>query len=916
MNKWGEPMEQEKLYITDLIDVQELQDIQDAFCEMTGIAAGICDADGVAVTRDFISTDFCMNFNKKSPIGRFRCEQCDKRGGELALENGKCVTYHCHTGLVDFAAPIMANGQMIGCFIGGQIRTEELDEKRLRMIANEIGVDEDAYIEAAREIQLVTQEKLDRSTKFLYKISNTLSNMAYNRYQVLQANKEIEKAAQMKADFLANMSHEIRTPMNAVLGMAEMALREELPEAARECVGQIISSGRTLLTIINDILDFSKIESGKMDIEEMEYEPMSIINDVANIIMTRIGDKDVELILDIAPDLPYKLIGDSNRLKQIMINLSNNAVKFTPKGQVVLKVGFETLINGEILLQVSVIDTGIGIKSEDLKKLFVSFQQLDSKRNRNIEGTGLGLTISKRLLELMNGEIWVESEYGKGSEFSFALPQKVLDKRESVMVRERETIVAAGLMGNSFLKKHIGKDMEQLKVSYMPLESPAELEEALNDGATFFFFGQDSFTEEVECFVKEHPDITAVVMIDYRNALKYDINNLLVVKKPVYVMNIAAIFNHEEIHMGYNNFAHDAFEFTAPEAEVLIVDDNAINLTVAEGLLEPLKMNIETASSGKEAVEMISSKMYDLIFMDHMMPELDGVETTRIIRRFYKEYDDVPIIALTANAVNGIKEKFLQEGMNDFVAKPIEIRNIVSKLRRWLPAHKICRIENNEDELSGDFDQTKNWFAQGSDTSGGEEEKIEIEGLDTKLAFRLLGTQKLFWSVLKDYYRVIDKKSKLIKQLEQDGDISRYTIEVHALKSASKQIGAVELSDMALALEVAGNDGDEKMIHEHTDEMLELYRSYLDVLKPYFPEEKKKEKKKQQMNQELMDVFFENMRTAIDELDMDNMEQIIGSMEEYQLDERQEQYLQKMKEAVEEFDVDTCEEIMEKWEKG
>lgn len=887
----------EELYITDLIDVETLQQIQDAFCDLTNIPAGISDANGVAVTKDTISSDFCMNFNKKSPVGRCRCEQCDKHGGELALEMGKSVTYHCHTGLVDFAAPIMAHGKMVGCFIGGQVRTEELDEEKLLKTAEEIGVDPQEYLKAARKIRLVEPDELVRATKFIYRISNTLSNMAYNRYQVLLANKEIEKAAQMKSDFLANMSHEIRTPMNAVIGMAELALREELPAAARDYINQIISSGKTLLTIINDILDFSKIESGKMDIDVVEYEPMSIIHDVANIIMTRIGDKDVELILDVAPDLPRRLLGDSNRLKQIIINLSNNAVKFTKKGQVLLHVAYEKTSGDEINLKISVEDTGIGIKKEDMKKLFQSFQQVDSKRNRNIEGTGLGLAICKNLLTLMGGKIWVESEYEKGSTFSFLLPQKVFDNKPCVVVKDREKITAAGLIGNSFLRKHIEKDMKHLGICYLPMESEDDLEISLVKNATLFFIDQEMFSDAVGKFIEEHKEITGVLMIDFRDSVKYKISNLLIVKKPIYVLNIAAIFNHEDINMGFHNFYPDDFEFIAPEAEILIVDDNAINLTVAEGLLEPLKMKIETAGSGKEAVEKISSKMYDLIFMDHMMPEIDGVETTHIIRRFHKEYDNIPIIALTANAVAGTKEMFLNEGMNDFIAKPIEMRTMLSKLRHWLPKEKIQKIYTKE-EIEEE----------------NEKEKIHIQGLDTDTALGLLGSERLFWAVLKDYYHVIGKKTELIKTLEEQEDWCRYTIEVHALKSASKQIGAKKLSELAAAMEKAGNEENAALIHQCTNEMLDLYRGYIEILKPFFPEEKKEKKDKKEITGDLLSGFFANMREAMDELDMDRMDEILGNMDEYQYDGEEAELFRQMKEAVEDFAVDVCEEVMEEWE--
>ncbi len=892
-------MEEEELKLTDLISVDTLQLIQDTFCEMCNIAIGITDEDGVMVTEGAMASDFCQNYNKKSPIGRKRCEQCDKYGGELALQQGMSVTYHCHAGLVDFAAPIMAHGKKIGHINGGQVRTEELDERKLRQIAKEIEVDPDGYVEAAKKIRYIERDELERVTGFLYRMSGIISEMAYDRYVLIQANEEVERAAQMKSDFLANMSHEIRTPMNAVIGMAEMALREDLPSAARGYVSQIISSGKTLLTIINDILDFSKIDAGRMNIEEEEYEPMSLVNDVANIVNTRIGEKDVELILDIAPDLPRKLMGDINRLKQVIINLANNAVKFTRKGQVVLKVGFRKILKDEIRLEISVQDTGIGIKEEDMKRLFEAFQQLDSKRNRNIEGTGLGLAISNRIVSLMGGEIWVESEYEKGSTFSFWIPQKIFDEKPSIVVKEKENIAAAGLVANGFLRTHIEKDMGYLGIPYFSLESEDDLAIIAEKNIPYFFVGQGMFSSKVEEFVKAHPEINTILMIDFRNTVKLDINNLMVVKKPVYVLNIASILNGEDVNTGFGCSGSDNFDFIAPEAEVLIVDDNAINLTVAEGLLEPLRMKISTATSGKEAVEMISEKMYDLIFMDHMMPEIDGVETTHIIRRFHREYDDVPIIALTANAVSGTKEMFIREGMNDFVAKPIEMRTILSKLKTWLPKHKIKKV----------------YEAANEETGQQEIKAVLIDGLDTEAAMRLLGTEKLFWAVLKDYYQVIEKKAKLIQQLEEAEDWHGYTIEVHALKSASKQIGAMELSEKAARLEKAGNEEDGELIHQNTGELLELYLSYIDILQPYFPEENKEVVPSKTMTHPELMGYFDNIRTAIEELDFDAMEYVLEVMSEYKYDGEHAEWFTQLKDAVAEYDVDKCEEVMQQWEK-
>ena len=408
-------------------------------------------------------------------------------------------------------------------------------------------MDPEIYLDAVRQIDIVEEDEIIKAGEFIYTITNILSDIAYNKYLTIQANMEIERAAKMKSDFLANMSHEIRTPMNAVIGMAEMALREDLPPVSRDYINQIQSSGRTLLAIINDILDFSKIESGKMDIVVTEYEPMSIVNDVEHVIITRLGDKDVELILDIVPDLPYKLLGDYTRIEQIVINLANNAVKFTKHGKVVLKMDYVKKSADEIYLQISVQDTGIGIKKEDLEKLFQSFQQLDSKRNRNIEGTGLGLAISKQLVTLMNGQIWVESEYEKGSKFFVVIPQKIVDPKPSIILKEQEPIVTAGLIARSYLKPQIKIDIGRLGVKYIELHSEEELNTILEQKVKYFFVGYRMFTVRVQEFIKSHPEITAILMIAFNSSVHFDIPNLMIVKRTLYILNISEIFNHDNV---------------------------------------------------------------------------------------------------------------------------------------------------------------------------------------------------------------------------------------------------------------------------------------------------------------------------------------------------------------------------------
>ena len=888
----------DRLHLTDLVDVDTLQKIQDAFSRMTGLAALTTDADGMPVTKGSNFSEFCTKYTRASEIGCSRCEQCDKYGAERALKRGKSITYFCHAGLVEFAAPIMAEDEMIGCFIGGQVLVAPPEEDFVRKTAEEIEVDPDEYLKAAQRVKIVPKIRIERAAEFLYTIANVLSDMAYSRYMVLQAKEEIEKAANMKSDFLANMSHEIRTPMNAVIGMAEMALREELPDNAREYVNEIKASGRSLLTIINDILDFSKIESGKMDIVPGEYEPMSIVNDVTNIVMARLEDKDVEFVLNIAPNLPHKLYGDCDRIKQIILNLTNNAVKFTQKGQVVLHLGFIWNGDSEIILIGAVEDTGIGIKEADLSKLFKSFQQLDSKRNRNIEGTGLGLAICKRLLTLMDGIIRVESEYEKGSTFYFEIPQKVLDKSPSISLKGDRHVVAAGLIANEYVKKQLEISVRRLGAEYVDLQDEEEISTLYEKGASYLLIDSPLLTDRVRNFVETNPQVTAVLLTDAKENKGRDIKNLRIVKKPIYALNLAMIFNNEDIHFDYLEQNNEIFDFIAPEAEVLIVDDNAINLTVAEGLLEPLKMKIHTATSGKEAVEKISAQMYDIVFMDHMMPELDGVETTHIIRRFHKEYDAVPIIALTANAMEGTMEMFLKEGMNDFVAKPIEIKILTSKVKRWLPPEKIQKVRVTE---SAAAEKAINKLP-------------EIGDLDVESAFKLLGTEKLFWSVLKDYYRVIEQKSINIKELEKTENWTAYTIEVHALKSASKQIGAHSLSEKAARLEQAGNEGDGELIHAKTDEMLEQYRSYIPILTPFFKETKKDNSEKPRVSVKILREFFTELRIALDDLDIDTMEKIADTMNEFGYKEAEYPLFMQLQKAIENIDVNECEQIICQWE--
>ncbi len=906
------------LKLTDLMSPEMLQEFQDAFSDMTGLAALTTDADGVPVTRGSNFTSYCMDKIRKNKKGCERCENCDRSGAIKTLKTGKPTTYYCHSGLVDFAAPIMVNGEMIGSFIGGQVLPETPSRDKIYKVADELGIGEDELWEAAQDVYILPMEEIDKRADYLFKIANILSQMAFSNYMTVKASAEIERAANMKSDFLANMSHEIRTPMNAVIGLAEMALREQLPPAARDYIGQIKSSGRALLSIINDILDFSKIESGKMDIIPVEFEPLSIINDVANIISVKLGEKEIELLLDINPNFPRLLEGDNIRIKQVLINIANNAVKFTNEGFVKIMLDYEQIDDNTIDFECAIMDTGIGIKSEDKSKLFRSFYQLDSKRNRNIEGTGLGLAISKRLLDLMNGKISFLSEYGKGTTFYISIPLKVLDPDPSVKIAGSEKTFIICVVYDDNLRDQVRKDVKALGMAYRSMKTFADVDEFLKSPERNEYERICIITEKnclnatLDQILIRYTEVECICFDNFMGDTKSSFPNLKIGKKPFSVVKLAMLMKGDEYIFSGDNHESYEIDFKAPDAKILIVDDNPVNLTVAEGLLEPLEMNINTAVSGKQALKLIADRKYDLIFMDHMMPELDGIDTTRIIRRLHPQYDDVPIIALTANAVEGARNMFLNEGMQDFVAKPIDVRVLISKVKKWLKPSLM--IKRTPSEMSSHDAASSALSAADSVFDS------VIEDIDFPSAKQMIGSDKLFEKIVREYFKTIPEIHSSIKSAYEEKDYKNYTILVHALKSSSRQIGAVALADMAAELEAAGKDMNVGMIDEKTPYLLQKYLYYRTLLAPYLEmgmhgdevAESIAPAKKEIYQKEIVSIL-DKLFCAADELDMDKMEEYGSELTKYAFEGDQAKFLEDMNEAIDHVDVEKCQELCMNW---
>ncbi len=609
--------------------------------------------------------------------------------------------------------------------------------------------------------------------------------------RLLDMSERAMAANEAKTAFLSKMSHEIRTPINAVMGLNEMILRESRDEHILNYSESLQAAGNTLLSLVNDILDYSKIEAGKLEILPVDYDISSLLNDLVNLVQNKADEKGLEFVLEFDEKIPKLLKGDEIRIKQVVANMLTNAVKYTDSGRVVFSVAANRPdpARDEVILDVSVKDSGRGIKEEDMKKLFAGFERIEEDRNPGIEGTGLGMSISGKLLELMGSTLRVKSIYGMGSEFAFSLRQEVLD--------------------------------------WEPLGSYAA----------------------------------------------------------VYKRNLKMREKYREA-------------FRAPNAHVLAVDDNQMNLTVFKGLLKKTGVNIDTATSGDEGLALLKEKKYDIIFLDHMMPEKDGIETLHELRAMEDNPNlQTPVICLTANAVSGARQQYIEEGFDDYLTKPIYPVRLEEMIISYLPEEKLERISDTEDEP-----------AEAEEIP---EELSALKGqrmININAGIENSGGVAAYMPLLRLFYNSIDEEGEQLDRFLAQNDLKNYTIKVHALKSSAMLIGAGELGETALALETAGKDGDGHYIDAHHGEFMEGLSQMGKLLAGVF--DRKENEEKMPVDDKLMDKAYKEIRDAVDDMDSSRLFKVFSAMEKYSIPEKEESLWKDLREALDRYDFEDMEALM------
>ncbi|MEG1569365.1 MAG: ATP-binding protein, partial [Oscillospiraceae bacterium] len=697
--------------------------------------------------------------------------------------------------------------------------------------------------------------------------------------------------------------------MNAIVGISEILLREELSNKQKNYVMNIVNSGNGLLTIINDVLDVSKIESGKFKIVDDEYELESLIYDIVTIMAIKIGDKPIELLVDLDTELPKYIVGDMIRVKQILLNIMGNAVKFTNEGFIRLSISAE-MENGKIKLTVCVSDTGIGIQKKDLKDLFASFSQVDTHKNHNIEGTGLGLSISKNLCEMMGGDIQVASEYGKGTAFTMHIMQTITRPEKMIYSSKTSQFHILMLEKSLILREYFAACMDKMNLEYIMCDNDDDFMANVKKGGFTHVFARAETIGIISSQMHEMPIASYVALLGLREQGLVE-NYKAAVYVPLFALQVASVlYNREKNlqfgrHMGIDVLAIQPMPFV----KILLVDDNEVNVQVANGLLTPYYMQVDCAFSGAKAIDMIKENDYDLVFMDHMMPEMDGAEAVKIIRTLPNNKKNVHIVALTANITEGAKEMFVEVGFDDFLAKPIETVKLNVLLKKWLKETNDKRASDNPAKAEEYHKTIMMHQMENAKLSNAAASSCAF--VDFANAAKKLGGKKAYCDILSTYSQSL--KEKMLKlQGWLSSDIQRFTIEIHGLKGASAGVSANALAQLAAQIEAFASDNNVEKVQDLLPELFVNMQKTLDEVEKYIldnTDENAKENVasigKPVVHGALSNEALTDIKEAFYNYDSENIKQIIAAQDKLLLDAREAELLENLGKCLNSYDFET-----------
>ena len=650
-------------------------------------------------------------------------------------------------------------------------------------------------------------------------------------------------------NFLANVSHEIRTPVSAVIGLSYVLQKENLSEENMNKVKAISAAGHRVSEQISDILDFTEIDMGKMAVATNEYMVFSMVNDLLSHLALS-DNYGLELIIDIEPDVPSVLIGDESKIRRILWHLVKNGYKYTKEGGVYVRISSVKREYGvNLILEVK--DTGVGMSENEIENTYEKFYQVDSSRARTSSGLGLGIPIVNGLTKSMGGLLTIESTQGEGTAVKISIPQKVVDPKPGISLANSEKCIAIGFLtfsatGHPKIREYYMQMISHLSVGlgipFYRVQSVLDLEKLIRStNATHLFVGTQEYQQSIKYINSLVGRVNVALIADY--GFDQEVNQgITVLHKPFYGTQIANFLN--QVTNGERLEGDEIITF--PGTKALVVDDEHMNLLVAREIFKAYEMEITTASGGEEAIKLCRNNDYDVVFMDHMMPGMDGVEAMHIIKQnAAKEKKDICVIALTANAISTAREMFISEGFDGFVPKPIEISELERTLRRVLPNYMVVHKGNHS--KSDKSDTTDNIVEvkvheEKEDSSkvsseGAVTEKQDIFaqlqelGVDTGYGMDYCGGDEDFYKeLLADYADNKDDKLTELKQYFDSKDLKNYEIRVHAIKSTSKLIGAMALSDEAKALEDAAKGGDESLINEKHPDFIQKYENLMKVI--------------------------------------------------------------------------------------